>query len=123
MKKVLFVLMIMSFVSVSYAQKTKLDKLNLKISSTIQWEIPKYSDFGDGKFWYVKIIDVSEKDNKYIVDGEFTYWHVYPGGKGRTVKFQAEVKVILDDFSVTKVIYEKNKQWYRLFPANDFKSN
>ena len=114
----------MSFIFGSFAQKTALDILNSKIKTTIQKELYKYKgDFGKTPMVdYVNVIDVTEKEGVYVVDGEFTYIHVVAGYETvlKTLKYQAKVKIILDDFSVIKVIYEKNGEWYRLFPANEF---
>jgi len=129
MKKIILALAFVSIVFSSFAQKTALELLNDKISETIRGEIPKYSDFGSYHILdKVAILDVTENNNIVVVDGEFTFKHGNPSGQIggpydiRTFIFQANVKQILDDFSVIKVIYKKPKddKWYRLFPANDF---
>lgn len=129
MKRIILTLAFASFIITSFAQKTALELLKSKISHTVKREIVKYSYFGNSTINYklvdVVIIDVSGSENKLVVDGEFTYNYNYLRDSKydrRTVKYQAVVKKILDDFSVIKVFYQdpKNKEWYRLFPANKF---
>ena len=131
MKKILLAFAFVSIFSTTFAQKTALELLNDKIYYTIDGEIPKYSDFGSYHILRkVAILDVNNKDNILIVDGEFSFTYGkrsdrYGDFDIRTFKFQANVKQILDDFSVIKIIYQKpnEKQWYRLFPANKFENN
>ena len=97
---------------------SKLELMKLKIQNVMQTEIPKYNLGAEPSFWYLEIININEENDRYLVDGEFTYWPKYPQTK--TLKFKAEIKPMLDDFSVIRITYYLNNEWYRLFPANDF---
>lgn len=97
---------------------SKLDLLKLKIEDVMKSEIPKYDLGAEPSFWYLEIINLNEENNKYLVEGEFTYWPKYP--QTETLKFKAEVKPMLDDFSVIQITYYRNNKWFRLFPANEF---
>jgi len=126
MKKIVLLVVFIGLFGVSFSQKSALELLESKIGYTMKYEIPKYSYFKAGRYWFLKIIDVKTKEDALLVSGEFTYWYIPRNTDAtRTDKFEATVKQVLDDFVVTKIIYKSrvDGKWYRLFPANKFDNN
>ncbi|MFC5284147.1 hypothetical protein [Pedobacter alpinus] len=132
MKKIILALLLINMACSCFAQKTSLDYLKTKLKESIQNEIVKYDYFGpvlrsypNSKFKSISILDVTSKEDKLNVVGEFSCLYGFDKNTDyiiKSIKFQATVKQILDDFSVIEVMYQNNsdKQWYQLFPASDF---
>jgi len=106
MKKILILLMVLSFYANSKAQVSQM------IKSKIGYELQKLNDT---KYkGNVTLSDYKELDGKsYIVIGQFDWEASYAiGGKSMEKrKFKALVKVIFDEIEVTKLTWEKQYFW------------
>jgi len=135
MKKWYLLIVFAFFANYAFPQMTSLDLLKLIVKETIQTEIVKDSYFGkglrnypDSKFHSISIIDVTTVGGKLTIDGEFSYYYDLDNNSEwiiKTVKYQATVKQILDDFAVIKVVFQMpyTTEWHKLFPKNSFNSN
>lgn len=115
----------------SRREMTVLEALSLKIQTILNEEMPKYSNFyNDGhapNMSVPRITDIEKDENgNQVLVGEYSYNNNYYLISGKEVFtpnqsfiFKATVKEIFNNYTINKIIYKKDSEWYRLFPEND----
>lgn len=110
-------------------ERSILETLQLKIQDIIYREMQKYSEFylGDASpnmgIPVIHDAQLDETGNQILI-GEYTYDNDYENRsyqkiqtKDRTLKFMAYTKKIIDEYTISKIVYKRDDEWYILFPS------
>lgn len=107
---------------------SRLSIIKLKLLEKVKQELPKqrtvYPDYKALESWYLDVVDVKQTTETLFVEGEFTYIANPDEGSSRlkfvTVKYTSQFKQLLDEYTITSIMYEYNGIWVQLFPTNKF---